>query len=164
MKKINKLIFSFNVIVCALSIAVIAFTIIVLGWKPCPMCLLQQLCVLIIFTVSLLGWIKSDLKSLNIAIRILVMWSIIFGACIAANQTYIQYFQTISTIDNSSCSAVINPFLIEATKTIVGTIQNCSDIKEKISGISLTTYSFVFFICLFVINTISFFVNLSKKK
>ncbi|XSZ47855.1 disulfide bond formation protein B [Francisella noatunensis] len=34
------------------------FTIIGLGWKPCPMCLIQQLCVLCTMIFSILGLIK----------------------------------------------------------------------------------------------------------
>jgi len=163
MKKINNLIFPFNALICAISIAIITFTIIVLDWKPCPMCLLQQLSVLIILTVSLLGWIKSDLRSLNILIRIVLLAAITFGAYIAAEQTYIQYFETLTSTGTSSCGAVTNPFLIKATKTITGSVESCTDITEEISGISLAIYSLIFFVSMFVINAISFFIHLFKK-
>ena len=163
MKNFNNLIFPFNTIICAVSIAAIIFTVTILAWKPCVMCLLQQLSVLIIFTVSLLGWIKSNPVSLNNLIRTVIIIAIIFGAYVAADQTYIQYFQTIPTVDSSSCGAITDPFLIQATKSITGSVESCTDITEEISGISLAIYSFVFFICLLVINTVSFFIHLFKK-
>ena len=162
MKNFNNIIFPLNALISAISMVVIAFTVFILDWKPCPMCLLQQLCILIIFTISLLGWIKNQPQSLNLIIRIVTLITIIFGAYVAADQTYIQYFQTIPTIDSSSCSAVVNPFLIKATKAITATVESCSDINEQISGISLAVYSFILFLCLLAINTISFFVNLFK--
>ncbi|MDE4992589.1 disulfide bond formation protein B, partial [Francisella tularensis] len=45
MKKISNCIFIFNTLACFVAIGVFIFTISFLDWKPCHMCLLQQLCV-----------------------------------------------------------------------------------------------------------------------
>lgn len=163
MRFFNNILFPFNTLACAVAIIIIAFTIIALGWKPCPMCLLQQLSVLVIFTISLFAWLKNHSKNLEIIIRAIIIIAIIFGLYVAASQSYIQHFHSTLTVDKSSCGAVTNPFLVEATKTITGSVESCVNVNEQISGISLAIYSFIFFMCLLIINIVSFFINLFKR-
>ena len=83
---------------------------------------------------------------------------------VAADQVHLQYFSPTQIVDAPTCSEVVNPFLIQATKTITGTVKSCSELNETIAGLSLAVYSLVFFILLLAINTISFFIQLLKRK
>lgn len=163
MKNVNSYIFPINTIVCILILFIVAFTVIALGWKPCPMCLLQQLSVLCILVFSILGWIKKSPKSFSIIIRIIILIIIIFGMYLAADQIYLQYFANTPTTNVASCGGIDNPFLLNVTKSITGSVESCSEISESISGYSLAVYSLLFFTGLLIINCISFFIKIFKK-
>ncbi|AIT09441.1 dihydrofolate synthase [Candidatus Francisella endociliophora] len=163
MKVFKNYIFPFNALVCLTGIFLVAYTMTILGWKPCPMCLLQQLCVLCIFILSILGWIKKSSKNFSIIVNIVIIAIIILGIYVAADQVYIQYFQTVTTTAPGTCGGIDNPFLLDATKSITGTVESCTDITEKISGVSLAVYSLIFFISMLIINCISLLIRILKK-
>ncbi|AJI63112.1 disulfide bond formation protein B [Francisella tularensis] len=163
MKKLSNCIFIFNTLACFVALGVVIFTISVLDWKPCPMCLLQQLCVLSIMLLSLLVLATKKFKSFSTLLQLITIIVIATGAYIAADQVYLQYFLTDTSNNNAACGAINNKFLLDATKSITGTINSCTDISEKISGVSLTVYSFIFFISLLIINCINFLVRIFKK-
>nr|AAX78095.1 unknown protein [synthetic construct] len=127
------------------------------------MCLLQQLCVLSIMLLSLLVLATKKFKSFSTLLQLITIIVIATGAYIAADQVYLQYFLTDTSNNNAACGAINNKFLLDATKSITGTINSCTDISEKISGVSLTVYSFIFFISLLIINCINFLVRILKK-
>ncbi|XSZ47175.1 disulfide bond formation protein B [Francisella noatunensis] len=82
---------------------------------------------------------------------------IVVGCYIAADQAYLQYFSSTISDDPTGCGAISNPFLIDATKSLTGTVSSCTSIAQDISGVSLAVYSLIFFICLLVINCVSLF-------
>ena len=166
MKQMNKSTLLINVVLCAISIFTITYTMLVLGWKPCPMCLIQQACVLAILLISILTLAMGKTHSLNVLLRVIILIVICTGVYVAGEQTYLQYFASIPppAIDTSSCNAVENTFVINATKAIVGSVKSCSDITETISGISMALYSLFFFIFLLLVNIKGFFSIISKGK
>ena len=168
MKKFNNLTFPFNTIVCGLAIPAIIFIAFVLKWLPCPMCLMQQFCIFVIMLLSLFCWIKKTPKYLIIVAQVLIIITILSGDYVAADQVHLQYFSTPvpTPLDSTTCSEVTNPFLLQTTKAITGTIKSCSEINvnETISGLSLAVYSLGFFIFLLALNIIAFFINLFKRK
>ena len=161
MKKLNNLIFPFNTIVCALAIPAIIFIVFVLKWLPCPMCLLQQLCILTTLVLSLFCWINHKRQFLTIILRVVLIITIAYGIYVAGSQVHLQYFSTPATV--ASCSDTMNPFLIQATNALTGTVKSCSELNETVAGLSLAVYSLAFFIFLLVINSISLFINLFKR-
>ena len=163
MKNIDRYIFPINTIVCILTLCAVVFTMAILGRKPCPMCLLQQLSVLCILVLSVLGWIKKPPKTFSLAIQIIILVIILLAMYMTGDQIYLQYFNTPPTTNIASCGGIDNPFLLNVTKSITGSVESCSDISEEISGYSLAVYSFLFFSCLFVINCISLFIKIFKK-
>lgn len=164
MKFFDNYIFPFNTLVCALGLCIIAYTTIILGWKPCPMCLLQQFCVLVIFVLGVIGWLKISSSKISVCLIALTLVVIIFGTYVAADQVYIQYFQQpIATSNVNSCGGIDNPFLLDATKSITGSVESCTDIKEKITGVSLAVYSLTFFIFMLITNGTSLITKLFKK-
>lgn len=164
MKKLASLILPINILVCVGAIAVIIFTIAFLGWKPCPMCLLQQFCVIIILFLSILGVIKKSPSSFHIVVKTFVILAILYGIYIAGDQVYIQYFQAVPIHGTIASCDISSPFLIQATKSITGSVQSCTSISEEVKGVSLAIYSLVFFIFMLLINTSALFVNILKKK
>ncbi|AHB98934.1 disulfide bond formation protein B [Francisella orientalis] len=163
MRFIFRHIFLFNTVICFIALAAVVFTIIGLGWKPCPMCLIQQLCVLCTMIFSILGLIKNSSKGFSTIVQTAIILIIIIGCYIAADQAYLQYFSSTISDDPTSCGAISNPFLIDATKSLTGTVSSCTSIAEEISGVSLAVYSLIFLICLLVINCVSLFVRIFKK-
>ena len=165
MKKLANSIFTLNIFICISAVVVIASTMIFLGWKPCPMCLLQQLCIVIILFFSILGFIKKNPTSFANIIKLFIILTIVGGAYIAGDQVYIQYFPAFPVEGTAASCDISNPFLIQATKSITGSVQSCTSIsEEKVTGVSLAVYSLVFFVFMFIINTTAFFVNVLKKK
>ncbi|MED7788178.1 disulfide bond formation protein B [Francisella sp. 19X1-34] len=166
MKNLDNYIFPINTIICILTLCAVVFTMTDLGWKPCPMCLLQQLSVLCILVVSILGIIKKSPKIFSLIIRAIIILVVILGLYIAADQVYLQYFANTpppTTTNIASCGGIDNPFLLSVTKSVTGSVESCSEISEQISGYSLAVYSLIFFICLLVINCIGFFIKIFKK-
>lgn len=163
MKNIDRYILPINTIVCILTLCAVVFTMTILGWKPCPMCLLQQLSILCILAFSIFGWVKKSPKSFSVVIRVIILIIIILGMYIAADQIYLQYFASAPATPVTSCGGINNPFLLDVTKSITGSVESCSEISEKISGYSLAVYSFLFFSFLLVINCISLFIKIFKK-
>lgn len=164
MKIINKSIFPFNTIVCALAIPAIIFVVFVLKWLPCSMCLLQQLCIFGVLVLSLFCWIYNKYRYITNSVHFAIILIICFGIYVAADQVILQYFTFGPLTDTTSCSNVVNPFLAQATKTITGTVKSCSELNETVAGLSLAVYSLVFFIFMLTVNTLSLFINLFKKK
>lgn len=164
MKKMADYIFPFNALLCFVALCVVAYTVFVLNWKPCPMCLLQQLCVFCIMLISLIGWLKNKPKSFALSIELITIIIIIFGAYVAADQTYIQYFSSAQVSTSGTCGGMSTPLLIDVTKSITGTVENCADTYEKISGLSLAVYSLIFFIFLLVINCVCFLAKVFNFK
>lgn len=163
MKKLTKYTFALNTLICLLGVCIIIFTVFILGWKPCPMCLLQQLCIVCILMFSILGGIKKEPQSFSLAIHAVIIAIILLGVYIATKQVYIQYFPSTSTATPGSCGGIDNPFLLDATKSITGTVESCTDIAEKISGVSLAVYSLIFFLGLLVFNCLSLLIKIFKK-
>ena len=166
MKQINKSTLIINVFLCVISVFAIIYTILALGWKPCPMCLIQQACVLAILLISILALSTGKIYYVNILLRVVILIVICTGIYVAGEQTYLQYFASAPppTIDTSSCDAVKNTFVINATTAIVGSVKSCSEITETISGISMAVYSLFFFIFLLLVNIKGFFSIISKGK
>ena len=166
MKQINKSTLLINIFLCALSAFTIAYTMLILGWKPCPMCLIQQACVLTILFISILTLATGKTYNLNVLLRVIILIVICTGIYVAGEQTYLQYFASTPppSIDTSSCNAVENTFVINTTKAIVGSVESCSEITETISGMSMAVYSLFFFIFLLLVNIKGFFSIISKGK
>jgi disulfide bond formation protein DsbB len=166
MKQINKSTLLINVFLCTISALTIIYTMLILGWKPCPMCLIQQACVLAILFISILTLATGKTYFLNVLLRIIILIVICAGIYVAGEQTYLQYFATIPTpaIDIPSCDAVSNTFIINTTKSIVGSVESCTEIAETISGFSMAVYSLLFFIFLLLVNIKGFFSIISKGK
>ena len=55
MKKLGIYILIFNTLVCFIALGIVIYTVSILDWKPCPLCLIQQLCVFCIMVLSLLA-------------------------------------------------------------------------------------------------------------
>ena len=163
MKKLGIYILIFNTLVCFIALGIVIYTISILDWKPCPLCLIQQLCVFCIMVLSLLALAIKNFKRFSTIIQLVTIIVIVLGAYIAANQAYMQYFLTNISSNNIVCGAVSNKFLLDATKSITGTINSCTDISEQISNVSLAVYSFIFFISLLVINCVNFLVKILRK-
>ncbi len=170
MKKLNNIIFPFNTIACAIVIPAIIFIVFVLKWLPCPICLLQQLCIFTSLVLSIFCSMGRTPQPLRNITHIVIIIIIIFGAYVAADQVYLQYFSspapTSARLDGPTCSEVTNPFLLKTTKAITGTIKSCNEINvdDTISGLSLAVYSLAFFIFLLALNTVTLFINLFKRK
>ena len=99
-------------------------------------------------------------------LRVMIIITIAYGIYVAADQVHLQYFSTPTPVAApiTSCSDTMNPFLIQATKSITGTVKSCSELNETVGGLSLAVYSLAFFIFLLAVNTISLFINLFKKE
>jgi len=164
MTVLKNYIFQFNALMCLLALSFALYTVVVLGWKPCPMCLMQQLCVLLIFLLGIFGWFKKNSFKIFTGLLVFTVIISIVGMYVAADQVYIQYFPQPASISSSnSCGGIDSPFLLDATKSITGSIESCKDIKEKISGVSLAVYSLTFFISIFVLNCITLTLKIFKK-
>ncbi|MDE5041483.1 disulfide bond formation protein B, partial [Francisella tularensis subsp. holarctica] len=83
-----------NTLACFVALGVVIFTISVLDWKPGPMCLLQQLCVLSIMLLSLLVLATNKFKSFSTLLQLITLIVIATGAYLAADQVYLQYVLT----------------------------------------------------------------------
>ena len=97
MKSVDSYIFPINTIVCSLTLCAVIFTRAILGWKPCPMCLLQQLSVLCILVLSILGRIKKSPKAFSLAIQIITLIIILIAMYVAGDQIYLRFFNTFYT-------------------------------------------------------------------
>ena len=165
--KILKFDFAINTTLCLIVVATVSILLLVSEWIPCPLCLLQQFCVVIILTLSLTGiFIKKPKYVAKILLAITVLISLI-GTGLAAKQIHLQYYPTTQTTVSankmSGCDAITNTLLIDMTKSIAGSIQSCSSTEEKISGVTLACYSFAFFIFTSLINIVFLLRRLFHK-
>lgn len=168
-KKISSFIFPLNTLLCCCAIVGMLFTVFALDWIPCPMCLVQQGCIIGILLLSIIGWTQKNHKISSSVILSFTILLVLVGGFIAADQTYIQYFPgaavttTTTPTGNVSCGVVTSSLLIDAAQTITGTVKNCAEISDTVYGVSLAIYSFIFFVFLFLINSVSFTVRLFRK-
>ena len=165
MKNLFSSVFPINTVVCFLALTTIIYSMVVLHYKPCPMCILQQFSLLMVFVFSVLAWVTNKKRFLQILWGVIIIMIIIAGLYIAVEQVFMQHAKTVATsIDIApGCDAVSNPYVLSATKSIVGSIESCSDISDTIAGVSLAMYSLIFFTGLLVLNSIYFIINLIKK-
>lgn len=164
MKKIVDSVLPLNILICIGAIITILYTMVFLGWKPCPMCLLQQLCVFIILVFSILGHTKKNPKSFSLIVKLAIILTIIGGIYIAGDQVYIQYFPAFPVEGVAASCDITNPFLTQISKSISGSVQSCTLISEEVTGVSLAVYSLGFFIFMFFMNIFALFINILKKK
>lgn len=162
MKQRNKSTLILNILLCTVSVVIIIYTVLVAGLKPCPMCLIQQACVILVLIISLVMLFIGRFTTINFILRIILIIVVCTGMYVAGDQTYLQYFATVPAIDSSTCSAVSNPFIINTTKALVGSVESCSEMNETISGLSMAVYSLLFFMLLLVINLAGIISIISK--
>jgi len=138
--------------------AIVSALLLITEWIPCPLCLLQQFCVVAILILALFAaLIKKPKFIAKIFTTIIVIVSLL-GLGTATKQIHLQYYSASSTtvVANkmAGCDAISNHLLLDMTKSMTGSIQSCSSTEEQISGITLACYSLVFFIFMSLINII----------
>ena len=158
LKKIFSSYFAPNLIISTLGIVFIIFSLLILKLKPCPLCLMQQFCLVGIFLISVIGLLFAKKK---IFIKSLITLSIlisILGIGIAGKQVHLQYFPaTVITkaVENTNgCDAVSNQFVLDLSKSLTGSVESCSNKDEEVSGITLAGYSFIFFSFISLLNIV----------
>ncbi|MFC4893013.1 disulfide bond formation protein B [Pseudofrancisella aestuarii] len=141
-----------NVIICTFVELIVICLALTLNLTPCPLCILQQLCLIGILALSIVGLFKFK-KYWFITLTIVLILSIL-GIYFSGAQVYLQYFSPSKNI--AACDTVTNSFIIDAVTSVSGSTSSCSATLEEIPGLSLASYSLIVFILISCLNIVSF--------
>ena len=115
----------------------------VMNFAPCPLCLLQRFCFILILTVSLFSFFLKIKELFICSLNFLFISS---GILLTLRQIYLQRFATYEPI-----SCLPEDFL---RTNIFNGSTNCSEIYYYILGLSLAEWSFIIFLLLLSLNII----------
>ena len=135
-------------LVCMASIGMLAFGQYlqhVVGLEPCPMCIVQRYALVLIAIIAALTG-ASGRKDLHIGGTLLMLGSSVFGAYVAARQSWLQWYPP----EVSSCGrdfyGMIETFPLQrAIPMIFKGSGDCSKIDWTFLGGSIANWSFVVF-------------------
>lgn len=116
-----------------------------MGLEPCPMCIVQRYALIAVAVLSLLGWLwRSRAGALTSAF--LVAASAVFGAFVAARQSWLQWYPPEVVSCGRDFYGMIENFPIgRAIPMIFKGSGDCTKIDWTFLGASLANWSFVFF-------------------
>ena len=120
------------------------------GLKPCPMCLLQQLAILLICIYALIALLHKP-KEKGIRIYSFIIGVIaLFGALVALKQVWMQMNpnQYIGSCEAGVDSLFKNLPLLDFLKSLFTSGPDCTQVDWQLFGLSMAFYSFIIFIVL----------------
>lgn len=121
--------------------------------EPCPLCLMQRGCVIILVGLSLIGVIHPKRRSGQV-FSILQMVFIICGLFFVSRQLWIQTFppdQAPSCLPGFDMLIHYFPWQ-DIIKTIFWGTSDCAENQWHFLGISLPVWSALYFLSMFVLN------------
>ena len=163
MKRIFNYPFFINTLISTAVIIGIVFILFVEKWDPCPMCIIQQLCVITIFSSSFFGLLKTKKgKLLSLTLICIILLASVIGIYVSTSQIWLQYF-TNPAVSSDSCTS-FSPTFESITESLTGGVQSCSSTEETIMGMTLAVYSAMTFSLLILLNIIFFVKETFRKK
>lgn len=116
-----------------------------MGLEPCPMCIVQRYALIAVAVLSLLGWLWRSRAGALIS-TVLVAASAVFGAFVAARQSWLQWYPPEVVSCGRDFYGMIENFPIgRAIPMIFKGSGDCTKIDWTFLGASLANWSFVFF-------------------
>ena len=137
--------------------------------SPCPLCIIQRVCLIFIITISLIAISHNPKIYGYIVYSLLVLIFIILGIVIARQQIYIQNLPPGTLV---SCGADIKfmfnnlPFSEFVSYLMEGSA-DCAKIQFNFLGLTLPKWSFILFVILLIIylwQLLTCFKSLYSKK
>jgi len=120
--------------------------------SPCPLCLMQRLCIEMLVFMSL-GFFVAPQWSTQIWYRVLYLLVIVLGVVLAARQLWLQLF---STHDSGACIPGIEALLAYFSwdvilKMLFWGSNDCATVAWRFLGLPLSAWSMLYFVVIFVL-------------
>lgn len=119
-----------------------------MGLEPCPMCIVQRYALIAVAVLSLLGWLWRSRAGALIS-TVLVAASAVFGAFVAARQSWLQWYPPEVVSCGRDFYGMIENFPIgRAIPMIFKGSGDCTKIDWTFLGLSIANWSFLSFAAL----------------
>jgi len=115
------------------------------GVEPCPMCIVQRYALLIVAAIAALSGASSK-KSVHIAGAVLLLLAAVFGAFVAARQTWLQWYPPEVATCGRDFYGMIESFPLQRViPMIFKGSGDCAAVHWTFLGGSIANWSFVWF-------------------
>lgn len=137
---------------CALLIAVALYMEHVMGLLPCPLCIVQRICIIGFGLVCLVAAIHSPGRAGRVAYSVVALLFAAFGAATASRQIWLQ---SIPADQLPSCLPPLDymmeafPFLEIVRQVLHGTAE-CSEVSWTLFGLSIPEWTLLAFVAMLV--------------
>ncbi|NDH09664.1 MAG: disulfide bond formation protein B [Gammaproteobacteria bacterium] len=133
--------------------------------SPCPLCLMQRLCIEILAFMCL-GFFVAQKWSKLIWYRLLFLLVIALGVILAARQMWLQLF---SSHDGGAClpgfEALVSYFSWDVIlKMLFWGSNDCATVAWRFLGLPLSAWSMLYFLVIFVLFMLDIFYKESLQK
>lgn len=120
------------------------------GVVPCPMCIMQRLVWIAIVVVSLVGVVWYGQRRMR-AIHILHAVLALGGACVAARQSWLQWFPPQAASCGRDFYGIVGTFpLLQALPMLLKGSGDCSAVDWTFLGGSIANWSCLMFVLVFI--------------
>jgi protein dithiol:quinone oxidoreductase len=135
-------------LIAAASAAMLAFGIYlqeVVGLVPCPMCIVQRYALILVFVVAALSAFAQR-RGLRITGLMGVILAAGFGACVAARQSWLQWYPPeIVNCGRDFYGMIENLPIKRALPMIFAGSGDCTKVDWSLLGLSIANWAFLFF-------------------
>lgn len=146
LEKSPRQVFALISLVCASLLAFGQYLQHVVGLEPCPMCIVQRYALVIVVLVAGLT-ACSDRKGLHLTGAALILASSIFGAYVAARQSWLQWYPPETVSCGRDFYGMIESFPLQrAIPMIFRGSGDCSKVDWSFLGGSIANWSFLCFV------------------
>lgn len=146
----------YSLIACALILSASFFVEHYLFYLPCPLCILQRICYMVIGITSLLACLHNPKKLFKYLYPIFTIFISFLGIALTIRQIYLQHLpkdQLPSCLGGLLDILNSHP-LLEALGQILQGGAECGDTSLLIFGLTMATWSLLLFIAFALTNTV----------
>ena len=135
----------------------------VVGLEPCPMCIVQRYALILVALIAGLSSVSGK-RSLHVTGAALMVPSAVFGAYVAARQSWLQWYPPEVVSCGRDFYGMIETFPLQrAIPMIFKGSGDCSKIDWTFLGGSIANWSFVWF-CAFTVFALTLLWQLTRRQ
>lgn len=158
MKKLTRSTLQLSIVILTLVVLLASFYLQYgKGFEPCPLCLMQRLCIILILAFGLINLYRKSTRSQALIVTQYIL--ALLGLYFAARQVWLL---SLPNGEMPAClpglSVLIHYFpWHETVRALVWGSGNCTEIRWTWLGLSIPSWSIVYFVCIAIATVIAYF-------
>lgn len=158
MKQLTRSTLQLSIVVLSLVVLLASFYLQYgKGFEPCPLCLMQRICIILILAFGLINLYRKSVRSQALIVTQYIL--ALLGFYFAARQIWLL---SLSGDNIPAClpglSVLIHYFPWQDTvRALVWGSGNCTEIRWTWLGLSIPTWSIIYFMCIAIATATAYF-------